>query len=134
MLIPVIKFFSNRYSILTFTYSIINFSLFQVSSYLPKTSYLKAIDIWLLFCTSVIFLIIVFHVLIDIIAYNSEEDEMKKGWTVPLKGSAITNANILRNRKLKLKVSIRRLILISRTTVLCIFVLFNVIYWSVIVV
>ena len=37
----------------------------QVSASLPKTSYFKMVDIWLLFCILVIFIIIIFHTLID---------------------------------------------------------------------
>ncbi|KAL7635244.1 UNVERIFIED_CONTAM: hypothetical protein RMT77_014231 [Armadillidium vulgare] len=124
----------------------------QVSSYLPKTSYFKAIDIWLLFCTSVIFLVIVFHVLIDIVAYNSDEDERKQawtvsnkgkervrvederkeGWTVSNKGKERVRGKDLKINKLKDKVSVGRLILISRIAVLSIFALFNFIYWGII--
>ncbi|XP_047736394.1 glycine receptor subunit alpha-2 [Hyalella azteca] len=37
----------------------------QVSASLPKTSYFKMVDIWLLFCIFAIFLIIAFHAVID---------------------------------------------------------------------
>ncbi|KAK4308293.1 hypothetical protein Pmani_020006 [Petrolisthes manimaculis] len=37
----------------------------QASSSLPKTSYFKMVDIWLLFCVGITFLVIIFHVLID---------------------------------------------------------------------
>ncbi|XP_042877001.1 uncharacterized protein LOC122256409 [Penaeus japonicus] len=37
----------------------------QASSHLPKTSYFKMVDVWLLTCIVVIFVIIVFHVVID---------------------------------------------------------------------
>ncbi|KAG0712205.1 Glutamate-gated chloride channel alpha [Chionoecetes opilio] len=35
------------------------------STSLPKTSYFKMVDVWLLFCISLIFFVIVFHVIID---------------------------------------------------------------------
>lgn len=38
----------------------------QVSASLPKTSYFKMVDIWLLFCILLIFLIIIFHTIIDL--------------------------------------------------------------------
>ncbi|XP_076058656.1 uncharacterized protein LOC143035676 [Oratosquilla oratoria] len=38
----------------------------QVSASLPKTSYFKMVDIWLLFCIIVIFIIIIWHTIIDI--------------------------------------------------------------------
>lgn len=38
----------------------------QVSASLPKTSYFKMVDIWLLFCIILIFFIIVFHTIIDL--------------------------------------------------------------------
>ncbi|CAL4064074.1 unnamed protein product, partial [Meganyctiphanes norvegica] len=37
----------------------------QVSASLPKTSYFKMVDIWLLFCIIISFFIIIFHALID---------------------------------------------------------------------
>ncbi|KAK7081121.1 hypothetical protein SK128_027947 [Halocaridina rubra] len=37
----------------------------QASSTLPMTSYFKMVDIWLLFCVMVTFLVIIFHMLID---------------------------------------------------------------------
>ncbi|KAK3883306.1 hypothetical protein Pcinc_012343 [Petrolisthes cinctipes] len=37
----------------------------QTSTSLPKTSYFKMVDVWLLFCISLIFFVIVFHVIID---------------------------------------------------------------------
>ncbi|XP_069980101.1 uncharacterized protein [Penaeus vannamei] len=37
----------------------------QASSHLPKTSYFKMVDVWLLTCIFVIFIVIVFHVMID---------------------------------------------------------------------
>lgn len=43
-------------------------SLFQTSTSLPKTSYFKMVDVWLLFSISVIFFVIVFHVIIDMAA------------------------------------------------------------------
>ncbi|KAF2356090.1 Neurotransmitter-gated ion-channel ligand-binding domain [Trinorchestia longiramus] len=44
----------------------------QASSSLPKTSYFKMVDIWLLFCIGVIFLIIIFHALVDASLNHSE--------------------------------------------------------------
>lgn len=42
------------------------FSIFlQVATSLPKTSYFKLVDVWLLFCIFSTFFIIVFHILID---------------------------------------------------------------------
>ncbi|XP_042235290.1 uncharacterized protein LOC121874999 [Homarus americanus] len=38
----------------------------QVSTSLPKTSYFKMVDIWLLFCIVLIFLIIIWHTVIDL--------------------------------------------------------------------
>lgn len=45
----------------------LQFSLFhsQVATSLPKTSYFKLVDVWLVFCIFSTFFIIVFHILID---------------------------------------------------------------------
>ncbi|XP_042227423.1 uncharacterized protein LOC121869925 [Homarus americanus] len=37
----------------------------QVSASLPKTSYFKMVDVWLIFCIGLTFLTIIFHVLVD---------------------------------------------------------------------
>nr|XP_027221917.1 gamma-aminobutyric acid receptor subunit beta-like [Penaeus vannamei] len=42
----------------------------QVSSSLPKTSYFKLVDVWLLFCIFSTFLVIVFHIIIDLSLHN----------------------------------------------------------------
>ena len=42
-----------------------SFYLLQTSTSLPKTSYFKMVDVWLLFCISLIFFVIVFHVIVD---------------------------------------------------------------------
>ncbi|KAF2364671.1 Neurotransmitter-gated ion-channel transmembrane domain [Trinorchestia longiramus] len=47
----------------------------QASSSLPKTSYFKMVDIWLLFCIGVIFLIIICHALIDAILSQSQVED-----------------------------------------------------------
>lgn len=40
---------------------------------LPKTSYFKLVDIWLLFCIFSTFLIIVFHILIDVLLHETKK-------------------------------------------------------------
>ncbi|CAL4121013.1 unnamed protein product, partial [Meganyctiphanes norvegica] len=37
----------------------------QTSNFLPKTSYVTMIDIWFLFCISLLFIIIIFHIVMD---------------------------------------------------------------------
>ncbi|KAF2362748.1 Neurotransmitter-gated ion-channel ligand-binding domain [Trinorchestia longiramus] len=50
--------------------------IFEASSSLPKTSYFKMVDIWLLFCIGVIFLIIIFHALVDAsLSYPDSKDK-----------------------------------------------------------
>ncbi|XP_076061383.1 uncharacterized protein LOC143037151 [Oratosquilla oratoria] len=43
----------------------------QVSDSLPKTSYFKMVDVWLLFCIISTFLVIIFHIIIDLIYFKS---------------------------------------------------------------
>ncbi|XP_037781088.1 glutamate-gated chloride channel alpha-like [Penaeus monodon] len=64
----------------------------QVSASLPKTSYFKMVDIWLLFCIVLIFFIILFHTVIDryvdYSAYFGAAAGFKEGtWLRPLSGS-----------------------------------------------
>ncbi|XP_071526735.1 uncharacterized protein [Panulirus ornatus] len=45
----------------------------QVAASLPKTSYFKLVDIWLLFCIFSTFFIIVFHILIDAFLHEAKK-------------------------------------------------------------
>ncbi|XP_068223058.1 uncharacterized protein [Palaemon carinicauda] len=55
----------------------------QASASLPKTSYFKVVDVWILFCVITTFLVIVFHILIDnqetsqtrVKSFNSSHEE-----------------------------------------------------------
>ncbi|XP_064083820.1 glutamate-gated chloride channel subunit beta-like [Macrobrachium nipponense] len=59
------SFFDSRI-MATLTALLVLATLFaQASSSLPMTSYFKMVDIWLLFCVVMTFLIIIFHLLID---------------------------------------------------------------------
>ncbi|XP_071530537.1 uncharacterized protein [Panulirus ornatus] len=107
----------------------------QVSESLPKTSYFKMVDVWLLFCIVMSFLIIIFHVIID----NSLVD-ITPGMTgssplsIPTKvmplAKEITPSISLFKSHPGLNKNTRYLIAISQSSVFILFVLFSFIYWG----
>lgn len=95
-------------------------SLSKASASLPRTSYFKFVDIWLLFCIGIIFLIIIFHTVIDIQLHKQSLPGITK--VGPLFKDT---ENDDPNERIA-----TRLIFASRVAVLVIFVLFNLIYWG----
>lgn len=106
----------------------------QVSESLPKTSYFKMVDIWLLFCIIVIFLIIVFHSIIDnyidyddgpdaVVSFATIDEEKKRNSTkiVDLIKHGTQGSSY---KKLHLW------IFISRVVTFVLIVVFNIAYWG----
>lgn len=103
----------------------------QVSASLPKTSYFKMVDIWLLFCIMTIFLIIIFHAIIDnyvdyagtnnrVVEMSwTESDEKQKIGAIFKHGTGGSKA-----KKLQL------VIFVARSLTGGGIALFNVIYWG----
>ncbi|XP_047470519.1 glycine receptor subunit alpha-2-like [Penaeus chinensis] len=130
----------------------------QASSHLPKTSYFKMVDVWLLTCIVVIFIIIVFHVLIDraferaekaptatpaapslspakqaMKVYPSERTATTASSRNPI--GAVGPLSAGRNTSLRLRQRVRtplyqNLILGARLAVFAALLTFNVVYWS----
>jgi len=104
----------------------------QVSASLPKTSYFKMVDIWLLFCIVVIFSIIIFHAIIDMyVDYGEVNNPVKATAWMPEEKDKKNIIKILttgtegkKSNKLNLWIFIARFITFS------LFGLFNVIYWG----
>ncbi|XP_076049413.1 uncharacterized protein LOC143030094 [Oratosquilla oratoria] len=97
----------------------------QVSTSLPKTSYFKMVDIWLLFCIAIIFVIIAFHAIIDV-AVNEEA-------FFPTHAAAVApkrRPDPLFGTILPKDSKTQRLVLLARSVMLTIFVVFNVCYWG----
>ncbi|XP_071529468.1 uncharacterized protein [Panulirus ornatus] len=121
----------------------------QVSASLPKTSYFKMVDIWLLFCIVLIFLIILFHTVIDL-----HVDYSFRPWDVPHEfpqsngNSQITTIKVhpapgeasepedssekrpSNWKLLKSKLDLQVYIKASQITMFLIFMVFNLIYWG----
>ncbi|XP_069954007.1 glycine receptor subunit alpha-3-like [Cherax quadricarinatus] len=55
----------------------------QASNSLPNTSYFKMVDIWLLFCVGVTFLVIIFHILIDNRLFKEKKTTQVKPFAMP---------------------------------------------------
>ena len=125
----------------------------QVSASLPKTSYFKMVDIWLLFCIMLIFVIILFHTVIDLNIIYKDDSSTITSSAGARNGSAklfgdITSIkvhpingdpdelesntfNIFNLLKLiSFKLDGDKYILISKWAVFLIFGMFNMIYWG----
>ncbi|XP_071514430.1 uncharacterized protein [Panulirus ornatus] len=94
----------------------------QTSASLPKTSYFKMVDVWLLMCIALIFLVVILHALID---YNLRlldlpgENQLFRVRPMGQKISPPKNAR---------KVTVERLVLASRIILPVVFVIFTVCY------
>ena len=95
------------------------------------------VDIWLLFCIATIFLIIIFHTLIDA-STNSSEDKEEESHVLKLSFNPGKNA-VMKLQGVADKPSYcsahltRILIMASRVIVLLLVALFNALYWGTIV-
>ncbi|XP_071514440.1 uncharacterized protein [Panulirus ornatus] len=95
----------------------------QTSASLPKTSYFKMVDVWLLMCIALIFLIVILHALIDYLLRLQDIN----GTTQVLKVSPVGHHNTAAP-KADQKLMVRRLVLASRVTLPLIFFIFTVCY------
>lgn len=114
----------------------------QVSASLPKTSYFKMVDIWLLFCIILIFFIIIFHTIIDLqVDYDEPSSQSwvkrtsgQSGSSIvkvmPASGSIPVLPKPLLEKLSKVKFSLKFYILLSRYTIFTMFLVFNVAYWG----
>ncbi|XP_071514862.1 uncharacterized protein [Panulirus ornatus] len=110
----------------------------QVSASLPKTSYFKMVDIWLIFCIVVSFFIIIFHAVID----NSLGDAIPGVATAPTSFLPAPTKVLPFSPDDKPPASAypkgfgrisnitKAIIIASRSSVFVLCVLFNLIYWS----
>ncbi|XP_069173660.1 uncharacterized protein [Procambarus clarkii] len=98
----------------------------QASETLPKTSYGKMVDVWLLFCIVMSFIIIIFHTMIDQSLNKAEVFPP----AAPTKVCPPLVNSLTPPDTTSLTVSSKSLILISRSSLIVIFAVFNIIYWS----
>ncbi|XP_063883283.1 gamma-aminobutyric acid receptor subunit delta-like [Scylla paramamosain] len=116
----------------------------QVSTSLPKTSYFKMVDIWLLFCILLIFFIIIFHTIIDLhLDYGDTSftsgppfQKISSGSTgvtrvSPINGKEGETKNYKEIFKHSfLSNTVKFYIILSKSTIFAVFLLFNAIYWG----
>ncbi|MPC11863.1 Glycine receptor subunit alpha-4 [Portunus trituberculatus] len=122
----------------------------QVSASLPKTSYFKMVDIWLLFCIIIIFFIIIFHTIIDLHVDYGDKITLSGGAWITSPSSTVSrqvkvypssgdnlNQNAEKTTKLfgrwtrfRSKLDLQFYIKTSKITMFVIFVLFNTTYWG----
>ncbi|KAG7166403.1 Glycine receptor subunit alphaZ1-like [Homarus americanus] len=121
----------------------------QVSTSLPKTSYFKMVDIWLLFCIVLIFFIIIFHTIIDFhVDYsNTGAPLSSKGWVgtsqrssgsnivkvTPVGGNTKSGDEDMNNLSinfLKVRFDAKFYINLSKLTMFLVFFVFNITYWG----
>ena len=117
----------------------------QVSTSLPKTSYFKMVDIWLLFCIMLIFFIIIFHTIIDLNLDYSDGSFTSNAFPKISSGTqGITRVSPINKdgsdndaKDTKglfnlppINISVKFYIITSKATIFLIFLLFNAIYWG----
>ncbi|CAL4064015.1 unnamed protein product, partial [Meganyctiphanes norvegica] len=100
----------------------------KTSADLPQTSYVKMIDVWFFFCTILIFSIIVAHVVVEWL----EILQVVKVRPIFSKGEISTNSA---SKTIDARISSNMLLKIMRRAVVpIIFILFNIGYWSIMLV
>nr|XP_027231158.1 glycine receptor subunit alpha-2-like [Penaeus vannamei] len=94
----------------------------QVSASLPKSSYFKMVDIWLLFCIGITFLVIILH------ASSSRIHEVSFSTVTMVEPFRPTKS--ARPKQTKSDSRERRIVSASRWIVFILFSVFNLIYWG----
>ncbi|XP_068226093.1 uncharacterized protein [Palaemon carinicauda] len=95
----------------------------QASASLPKTSYFKMVDIWLLFCVMMTFVVIIFHILIDNRLTEDAKVQVLSKFPeeVPIMQKLFTWSP---------KMTVERLEVVAKVTLLVLIVAFIIIYIS----
>ncbi|XP_071530491.1 uncharacterized protein [Panulirus ornatus] len=107
----------------------------QVSASLPKTSYFKMVDVWLLFCIVMSFLIIIFHAIIDnSLGELTPRESPSSLFSPPKKVQPHSPGRRTPSRDYDGHTNVNKVattvIAVSRVIILFLFVLFSLIYWS----
>nr|XP_053628087.1 uncharacterized protein LOC128685552 [Cherax quadricarinatus] len=109
----------------------------QASATLPKTSYFKMVDVWILFCIVMSFIIIIFHTIIDKLVDDTASALPPLTKVSPAAAAAAAAAAAVdgrppntTSRSLRNFNTARGFILFSRSSLVAIFAVFNFIYWS----
>lgn len=110
----------------------------KVSSSLPKTSYFKMVDIWLLFCIVMNFIIILVHAVVDYVYHtersigiNSYPSPVKKVAPMPARPESQQQLHWADERpKVPFNIKLKSLIFASKVLVLSVFLVFSVCYWG----
>lgn len=108
-----------------------------MSASLPKTSYFKMVDLWLIFCIGITFLTIIFHVVVDNVMHGqsmpsgpsvwvSSVAKAKLGPSVPTAMGASEASHCLPSRE----VLGHRVVLATKVIVAAVFFVFNTGYWG----
>ncbi|XP_063869703.1 uncharacterized protein LOC135105499 [Scylla paramamosain] len=104
----------------------------QASSSLPQTSYFKMVDIWLLFCVGITFLVIIFHILIDNRLFSHDNQTKVQAFNEPfrMKLGAMKPAAPKQGRRrwAPLSISVEQLELLAKASTLLLIIAFIVGY------
>ena len=105
--------------------------LHQVSASLPKTSYFKMVDVWLIFCIGITFLTIIFHVVVDYVVHRHADPGGSRLWAVPIGKGMLNSKNKGTVPGLtELEVQGQRVVLATKVAVPTVFFAFNICYWG----
>lgn len=84
---------------ISLTTLLVLYTLFsQTSSALPKTSYIKMIDVWFFFCISVLFSIIILHVVVGRLVVDTKTSMMIHSRTKMVSQEYVSGKNSMMNK------------------------------------
>lgn len=102
-----------------------------MSASLPKTSYFKMVDVWLIFCIGITFLTIIFHVVVDYVVHRQTDHGGNRLWGVPMaKGKLGSSAMGGMHGLVGSEVPGQRMVLATKVAVPLVFFAFNICYWG----
>lgn len=103
----------------------------QVSASLPKTSYFKMVDVWLIFCIGITFLTIIFHVVVDLMVHRQADPGGSRMWVVPISKAKLASGTMdVKTGLSEWEVLNQRVVLGTKVTVPAVFFVFNIFYWG----
>ncbi|KAK8375461.1 hypothetical protein O3P69_008356 [Scylla paramamosain] len=108
----------------------------QVSASLPKTSYFKMVDLWLIFCISITFITIIFHVVVDNVMHGEPATSGSTVWVNSLAKSKLGpvvpghTATAASPSVPGREVVGKRVVTATKVMVPVVFIIFNSCYWG----
>ena len=101
---------------------------------MPKTSYFKMVDLWLIFCIGITFLTIIFHVVVDNVMHGQPTSSGNSIWVNALNksklGPTIPGTTTVTPALTGREVVGQRVVLATKVMAPTVFFVFNICYWG----